>query len=70
MSKRIDTQGPGAAPLVLTAKEQQIVSNLRAMDDETCGEVVQMILGMTAGMSKRYPRHKRPALRLVAGGVK
>jgi len=57
--------------MVLTAEEQRIaerfITNLRAMDDETYGEVVYMVLQMAATMAGKYPRHKRPALRLVGG---
>ncbi len=71
MSRRTDVPGNGAAPLILNAEEQRIVDqfvgSLRAMDEETCGEVVHTVLYMTETMASKNPRHKRPALRLVGG---
>lgn len=63
------TRAAQAAPApaaALTAGQLRVAQLYAALTDET----QEAMLNMMAGMVESFPRHKRPALRLVAGGAK
>lgn len=54
-----------ATPIHLTEDEKQLVTSYRAMRNG--GQSI--VLGVVESMARDLPRHKRPALNLVRGGV-